>query len=206
MICLKYIFGIYLKPAIGYDGFTMRRLLLFLVFLASCLSAETEMNELSLRRRGRFLETFVLYLPQEEGVKWKRAHQSVHPDASFAVCEYIPKDQEITDWNQMISITYSKDTKHSIPELLEITKDQVFEAHRRSLVKWSVLRANEDEAVYEWSLPQGHYRIPPQVHLVRLVKTNSGIHTLVYSEKGPKLDSGSRQDWLDYFSLGKVKE
>lgn len=175
------------------------------LLMLSPLCAHWEKRKLSLRKKERFPETVILYLPKEEGMKWKRVHQSAHPDNSYAVCEYIPDDQILRDWKQMINITFSSDTAHTIPELLEMTKSQVFDAHRHSYVTWTLHKTEDNEAVYEWSIPWGHYQIPAQTHLVRLIKSEQGIHTLVYTEKSPKIDQETRQDWMDYFSLGKIE-
>lgn len=198
----------------GFDKITesgtmhgMRYFFTILMFTAFFLplSAKSEWQKLTLRKKERYPESASLYLPKEDKFVWKRAHQSSLPDKSFAVCEYIPEDQILKEWQEMVSITFSSDTEHTIPELLAITKAQVFGAHRHSHVTWTIHKATENDAIYEWSIPKGHYRMAPQVHLVRLIKSENGAHSLVYSKKSPQIDDEARQDWMDYFSLGKVE-
>lgn len=178
---------------------------IFVFLLLSGLRAECGGVELSLRKRDRFPESFVLNLPEEEGCRWRRIHQSAHPNNAFVVCEYIPKDQLFDCWTQMVSITYLPDTCSTISDILGQTKDQIFTVYRKSPVKWIVHCIDENEAVYEWSLPIGHYKMSRRSHLVRLVKTPTGFHSLVYTKKTACLDEITRQNWMDYFYLAKIK-
>lgn len=151
-------------------------------------------------------EGVVIPFPDEELKKdWKLAFSSTPPGGS-ALFEWIPVDDDINHWHQLVQVQYFAFTDHVpvveefVKKFLEILKKNFPEANAE------ILQQSKDAVTFEWSIPNMSQGEVPQIEIARVISTKNGIHRIAYTKKGIVLDAKEKELWLKRLNNIKVEE
>lgn len=163
------------------------------------------------------LETIVIQLPSEDQREWKELSRMVtQPEC---MVEYIPSDQKVGQWSELIALQYfsksrlSRRETSSIDEVVALIKDSTFKAYPGKKVTWTIIERNATDIIYEWILHTPYKKIPPQHELVRIFMRDEGIHRIGFTRQHDPMSPDERDKWIDILknnislqSLDKVSE
>lgn len=129
-------------------------------------------------------ETIVLNLPNAH-TNWKEISRYVTEKEGLV--EYIPFDQQITDWSELIWFQYfdkslmKQEMSHSIEDTLSIIRETTLASYPGSKVIWEDIEKNKTDAIYEWILHESYKNIAPEHVISRTFLTSKGVYTIGFS-------------------------
>ena len=130
---------------------------------------------------------------QLERDDWQVAYRIL--TASQGNTEYVRKGETLQRWTELFA------SQRFIGAAKEKHASEVMEGVRKRLeqtfpdVKFEVLEANEEAALFQWSITQTDQH-PAQQELVRLARGAQDIHRLSYTQKGEQTDPKNWESWV----------
>lgn len=151
-------------------------------------------------------EYMEIRVPEAEAKsKWTQINKHISEDG-ISSFEWIPNNQKLESRTEIITIQFmSKKTKDGKPAL---AREIVFNVYKSANLNypdmiWNTIQDEDDDFMYEWSLPNGADGLPKQHEIVRVVSTDKGFHRIAYESRAPKLDEHTRQLWI--YRLGSSR-
>lgn len=179
---------------------------------ALCLgwtALNADINTARLLKRKRAPNTI------QEGVKlpishealqhWKLAYSVVTPEG--AIFEWIPKDEEIEQWSELVQIQSFVLSK---PQAAENFAKNFLNTLKKDFpaVKANVIQQTKDSVLLEWSLPTTISDQVPQSEIARIISTPKGVYRIAYTKKTPTLDTpldaDTRLQWIKRLAEAQV--
>ena len=161
-------------------------------------------------------ETIVLKSPNNSYANWKEIARFV--TEKEGVIEYIPSDQQIANWSELICIQYfdksamKKKASNSIEDAMELFRESILAYYTGNKVTWRLIEKNKSDAIYEWILHKPFKDIPPQHEVARAFLTDMGLHRIGFTRKNKEMSSEERercikslQDSVAVVSIEKAK-
>ena len=133
-------------------------------------------------------------LPLEHSEMWKRGRQASQENG-FCLTHYQLKDESENQWSKLITIHF-KDL--SLVKGASAQEAMVEEQQKSPTVKCTWVQHAPDDLIYERSFPLG------ERELVRLIKTDKGIHRIAYVKKGP-WEENERSAWTERLKKAKIQ-
>ena len=125
---------------------------------------------------------------------WKLGYSHDHGKGVGTISEFVPTDERISNWSQLISIQFLESMRGQEPEaaVAELQRNQ---RDKYANLEQAILHRDEWSVVYEWVLRDS----PPhadQHEVARMIEGNHGLHRIAYTRKGPRLEEVERDEWV----------
>jgi hypothetical protein len=140
-------------------------------------------------------ETLVLKLPNNRSA-WKELSRSVTEKEGLV--EYIPSDQNATNWSELVYIQYFHKTSlkqkasNSIEDALELCRETTLASHPEAKVTWNSIEKNKSDAIYEWTLHEPLQNIAQECEVARVFLTEIGLCRIGFTRKNQVMTSEER--------------
>lgn len=152
-------------------------------------------------------EYMEIKVPESEAkTKWKQVTKYASEDG-ISNFEWIPSNQKLDNRTEILTIQFmAKKTKDGNPSL---AKQIVFNVFKQSSMQypdmvWNSIQDDDDDFIYEWSLPNGADGLPKQHEIVRVVSTDKGFHRIAYEIRTGKIDEHTRQLWISRLGSSRL--
>lgn len=155
----------------------------------------------------QYEEKFEFSLPKDLApADWKMVHRYA-PDAGTFVIEYIPSNQTLSNWSEMVTLQYFsyrflKSDSKPVHQWVNRIKDSLEKEYGN--VNWKVLDKTSNSMTVEWKFPFGLGGNPPEYDIMKFVTTDKGLHQISYASKVKNLDPERRQKWVDFIINAQV--
>ena len=186
--------------------------LFFSLLFSLTLQAETSSflifaDYSNLKTAYDYNEFMEIRVPEAEAkAKWKQVTKYASEDG-LSSFEWVPNNQTLDNRTEIITIQFmAKKTKDGNPSL---AKQIAFNIYKQSSMQypdmvWNTIQDEEDDFIYEWSLPNGTEGLPKQHEIVRIVSTDKGFHRIAYEKRTAKIDEHSRQLWINRLGSSRL--
>ncbi len=131
--------------------------------------------------------------------KWQL--DSVSKTETQQVLEYVPFDQTVENWTELVTTLYNT-AQGDIADYLNIVRNQVMKSYRSP--EFSILDQTVNDGLYEWS-HQGNANSGPEYYLTRVLKTKKGFYTVTYATKTTPVAPEIRAGWLKILKDASVE-
>lgn len=189
--------GAYLGPHF-YLELLVKKLTLLLLLTILPLFADTTFTGCDASGELRFSLT-------GPGDEWQLAHHQTG-EAGESIAEFIPADETLQDWTEMVTIMYLP-IAPDIPgsRLVYSMVSDLKQMCRRA--DWCFIEKGKRDITYEWSVPRPSAQVETQHEIVRFVQLGDGWFRVAYTKKVAKLPEEERERWVAaLLSAEQVKE
>jgi len=143
----------------------------------------------------QYPETLAISFSQDQP-NWSVVNQAALEGKSLT--EVIPEGDDINQWRQLISITYSayfvESEQNSVQDEMQ-NKLQAIKATCRSHLTTQVLAENDREITYEIQMKGcGTGMLANQTQIARIVKGRTGFNSVHYAVKDPLVTASKLQE------------
>jgi hypothetical protein len=159
-------------------------------------------------------ETIVLKSPNNSYANWKEIARYV--TKKEGLIEYIPSDQQIANWSELICIQYfdksfmKKKSSNSIEDVMELFRETILASYPGNKVTCRLIEKNKSDAIYEWILHKPFKNIPPEHEVARAFFTDTGLYRIGFTQKNKKMSSKDRDRCIkslrDFVSVVSIEE
>jgi hypothetical protein len=142
-------------------------------------------------------ETIVLKSPNNSYANWKEIARCV--TEKEGMIEYIPSDQQIANWSELICIQYfdkssmKRKASNSIEDTMELFRESTLASNAGNKVTWRLIEKNKSDAIYEWILHKSFKNIPPEHEVARAFLTDTGLHRIGFTRKNKEMSPEERE-------------
>jgi len=150
-------------------------------------------------------EKLVLPMDEIDFNRFQLIHKANVPRSGVYVHEWVPKGQDLTNWKEMITISYMRNI---ISNVSEFDKSMVRQKqkYRGSKCSFEMVYKNQKESVYILEVPNGHKDIPPFTTIMRQVFTLNGLHFVLYEKRNELLSTHEKEKWVENLRKGFLSE
>ncbi|HEX6909987.1 MAG TPA: hypothetical protein VF142_06320 [Longimicrobium sp.] len=125
--------------------------------------------------------------------EWTLARRS--GDAAVTMLEYVPPGESVDEWTRFVSVQTFAQSRVPWPGAESaMTECRLLLQARCPGATWTVLREDEDDALYEWRI-RGCPGEPDQHEVGRIVRTGGTWSRITFTVKG-EMDAATREAWL----------
>ena len=145
------------------------------------------------------LEMIVFDTPKDVANEWKEINRSV--TENIGTVEYIPSDQQIENWSEIICIQYreksffNKEFNSSLDAAMEMLRLETLKSYPGCKVTWNILDKNQSDVIFEWILHNQYKDVPPQHEIARAFITDKGFHRIGYTRQYREMNPDERNKW-----------
>lgn len=135
-----------------------------------------------------------LPVPDKIFKEWKFAYGAQSEEEHGSVLEWIPKGEDIENWNQLIQIQHFELPKEVTaqtfaPQFIDTLKESLPNATSQ------VVSETDNSVLVEWKLSEETNGEQPQDELSRFITTKDGLFRVAYTKKVPSLTEEERAEW-----------
>lgn len=159
-------------------------------------------------------ETIVLKSPNNSYANWKEINRFL--TEKEGMIEYIPSDQRIANWSDLISIQYfdksslQKKAGNSIKDAVEFIKESILSSYPEDIVTWRFIQNNTSDIIYEWILHKPFKGVPAQHEVAHAFLTDTGLHRIGFTKKNKEMTFEERAQSIkslrDFVSVVTIEE
>jgi len=116
-----------------------------------------------------------------------------------ATVEYIPADQDLPDWSDLLTIQYAGEitsNNSSIDALIDRSREEVIHHPQGREINWNVLSKTKSDAIYEWTLDTPSKNIRSQHEISRIILTKNGMHRISFTKKNETMNDDEKRMWM----------
>lgn len=139
------------------------------------------------RKPQKNFDHLIFSLPKLKNTTWKKAYQKNNKEVG--IMEYIPKNSDLKNWQQMVTIeflSYHKQAKNTPLTQLMTQRVQNIKTFCTDL-KYKRLHENKKQLFYSWQVHNcGTGILADQYEMVRIIKGEKGFNTIRYTIKTSK--------------------
>lgn len=130
--------------------------------------------------------------------KWQQITRYASEDG-ISSFEWIPKGEKLENRTEILTIQFlAKKTKDGNPSTAKQIVTNIFKQGMMQFpdMAWNTIQDDDNDFMYEWSLPYGGEGMTKQHEIVRIVSTDKGFHRIAYEKRVPKIDEHTKQLWI----------
>jgi hypothetical protein len=148
-------------------------------------------------------KTLILKLENPEDFKWKEISRKI--DEEEGLREFIPTDQNIETWSQLICVQYItlwpevSETEDPLGAVVDTIRKTTLAAYSGNRVSWNIIEKNKNDIVYEWILHEPFRNIPAQHEIVRAFRTKNRFYRIGVTRKYSEMNNEERENWIKFF-------
>jgi len=154
-----------------------------------------------------YSEFMEIKVPESEARdKWTQVTREISEDG-ISSFEWIPKTEKLDARTEIITIHFmAKRLKDAKPSTAKQIVVNIFKQSSQQYpdMQWVTIQDDENDFIYEWSLPYGSDIVPQQDEIVRIVSTDKGFHRIAYEKRVPKMDEHTRQLWINRLGSSRL--
>ena len=185
----------------------MLRSLLSLLFILPSIAGYADINTVTAFQdsipRNSVTEGVIIPIPKEELSKnWIEAYKVLAPNGAW-VLEYIPKNEDINSWSQLIQIQFLPQSlygNHALPASVFAKAFSDSLKEKFPSVTSTVTAQHDNNVLIEWSLPKDENGEKAQHELAEIISTPEGIYRVAFTKKGSMMEADLKKVWVDRLS------
>lgn len=129
---------------------------------------------------------------------WKELTYSISFDNHMM--EFIPKDQDVTNWTKLICIQQNKRSaaqrKESLENFLKRVKKELEVSSKPDQLHWNPLLESKNDIMYEWILYSSKNKTVLEHEISRHIFTKNHHYKIGYVQRNEKINEETKQKWI----------
>jgi hypothetical protein len=184
----------------------MKKSLLLLTLLANTLQADIDTSVILMDRNApkSLKEGIHISTPEAFEYNWQFIYELIGADS--AVFEWIPEDEKINKWTQVIQVqSFTQPVNGPRASAQVFAKNFITELTQKfPTTKYNFVENTPRSVMIEWCLPQAANGRAAQTEIVRIISTEYGVYRVAYTKKGAPPDNATRADWMQRLASAYV--
>lgn len=140
----------------------------------------------------------VLELPEGTKENWKPIAKHISKRSSLI--ESIPKDQNTSNWTELLCIQQQSGFDTSHPEFIDMLidgfKQTIADQYPGGKVSLKVVERGDEDFIYEKIIHEQYKDIPPEYEISHIFLENGSFYRVSYTKRREPISSVEKEGWL----------